>query len=184
MNPTNDDFSQEKPRYQPPTLGSNGSANNTPAGWPGVQTPPVGWPNPNQAQAPYPPPTGWEQPKPGTGKGWGPYRQAPPVVSVPLATETSFDPKAEAYKRAVKRVEAKLAFWRHLASYVIVNGALWVMALLTMGGSSSFSARFWPIWITIFWGVGLASQAWNVWGPGEHLREKMIQEEIDKMRHK
>lgn len=185
MNPSNDEFSQDKPRYQAPAVGNVGNKNSapnpTPApnGWPGV--PPNPNFNPNQ-------PSGWPQPgvppyqmPPNVG-GWGPYRNVPPMPPVPVPPP---DPQAEAYKRAAKRVEAKLAFWKHLGSYIIVNGFLWIMAFITSGNFSGHSAgRYWPIWITLCWGIGLAFQAWSIWGPGEHLREKMIEEEIEKMRNK
>jgi 2TM domain len=153
---------KDTPRYQPPT-GYTPTAGQSSASR---------WPEPAAGQGwGMPPVNGWDTSAPGA------WQQYAPSAYAPLAP----DPQAEAYKRAARRVQAKLDFYRHLASYLIVNAALWIVAFMTTWGASSWTAKFWPIWITIFWGIGLASQAWQVFGPGEHMKERMIEEEMRKM---
>jgi hypothetical protein len=161
----NDNNAKDTPRYQPPT----GYAPNA------AQTPASRWPEPAVGQGWGALPTnGWDNSAPNNWQQYAPSGYTPGVPFAP-------DPQAEAYKRAAKRVQAKLDFYRHLASYVIVNAALWIVAFMTTWGVSSWTAKFWPIWITVFWGIGLASQAWQVFGPGEHMKERMIEEEMRKM---
>ena len=58
---------------------------------------------------------------------------------------------------AVKRLKAKRDFKMHLGAYVIVNAMLvGIWALSGMG-------NFWPIWVMLFWGVGLAFNGWSAY---------------------
>lgn len=161
------DNMKDTPRYQPPSGYIPDNRQNFGSRWPepaagqGWGTPPVTQP--------------WDNP----GSGAGAWQQYAPPGYAPAAPIP--DPQAEAYKRAAKRVQAKIDFYRHLASYLIVNVALWTVAFMTTWGVSSWTAKFWPIWITVFWGIGLASQAWQVFGPGENMKERMIEEEMRKM---
>jgi hypothetical protein len=77
------------------------------------------------------------------------------------------------YQVAERRVRRKLNFYRSLGSYVIVCGLLWVIALMTNGG-------WWPVWVMIGWGFGLAWQAWDVFGPQDDpiSRQRQIEEEM------
>lgn len=56
---------------------------------------------------------------------------------------------------AVKRVKEKREFWQHLASYVIVNGAL--IGIWAIGDRG----YFWPGWVLFGWGIGIVFHAWN-----------------------
>jgi 2TM domain len=47
--------------------------------------------------------------------------------------------------------KARADFKTHLASYLIVNGMLWLLWLFTSGTHS----HPWPIWPTMGWGIGL-----------------------------
>jgi hypothetical protein len=47
--------------------------------------------------------------------------------------------------------KARADFKTHLASYLIVNGMLWLLWLFTSGTH----AHPWPIWPTMGWGIGL-----------------------------
>lgn len=95
----------------------------------------------------------------------------------------NFDPNnveyQEAYRRARQRVEAKMGFYSHLTSYVIVNGFFIVIYLFTFGGYP------WFIWPMLAWGIGLAFHFMSVFGFGRHnssdVRQRMIQEELRRM---
>lgn len=56
---------------------------------------------------------------------------------------------------AVKRLKEKREFWQHLASYVIVNGAL--IGIWAIGERG----YFWPGWVLFGWGIGIVFHAWN-----------------------
>ncbi len=60
-------------------------------------------------------------------------------------------------KAAVKRLKAKREFRMHLVTYVIIN------ALLVGIWAFSGQGHFWPIWVIVFWGVGLAFNGWTAY---------------------
>lgn len=84
--------------------------------------------------------------------------------------------ETQAYQDAKQIVERKLKFYRHLAVFVIVNGALLVMNLLHSPD------RLWSLWATFGWGIALAFQAAKVYlpAPGEAAKQRMIEEEMKK----
>jgi hypothetical protein len=53
-----------------------------------------------------------------------------------------------AQQRAMKRSKDYTGMLWHIATFVIINGMLWAIDLMT-GGS------YWAFWITLFWGVAL-----------------------------
>lgn len=71
--------------------------------------------------------------------------------------------EGERRKEAREIAEARLAFWRNLAAYIVVNPglvALWYFLPVTTGpfagGDSPFAGGdtlFWPIFPIILWGV-------------------------------
>jgi hypothetical protein len=61
----------------------------------------------------------------------------------------------------------RAAFKKHLATYIIINGFLWVVWLFTMG-SPDFTEMNednipWPMWSTLGWGIGLAFNYYNAY---------------------
>ena len=65
----------------------------------------------------------------------------------------------------------------HSAQFdVVVNGALVAINLLTSPG------YFWAGWPMFGWGIGLASHAMAVYMNNEGLRDRMIEEELEKLR--
>lgn len=79
-------------------------------------------------------------------------------------------------------------FKKHLVSYIIVNGLLWVVwAFSGHLGSSYFDGyregfHFpWPVIIMFFWGIGLFFDFFNAYfGSVKPLEEKEYQKLIDK----
>jgi hypothetical protein len=82
----------------------------------------------------------------------------------------------EAYQRAKKRAEAKLAFYLHLAIYIVVNFLLIIINLTT-------STRYlWFKWPLIVWGIGVCFHALGtfVFSGGSLIKERMIEHELKK----
>lgn len=84
--------------------------------------------------------------------------------------------------RAEKRVEAKIGFHRHLASYVIINTFIILIWLIV--GFTSHTWWPWFIFPLVGWGIGLAFHAVNTYGSAgsETRREKMVQREMNRQR--
>ncbi len=77
------------------------------------------------------------------------------------------------YEAARKRVKQIKEFYSHLASYVVVIGALALIDVL--------DGRFdWFWWAAIPWGIGLAIHAFTVWGEngifGQEWEERKMRE--------
>ncbi|MBL7883293.1 MAG: 2TM domain-containing protein [Bacteroidia bacterium] len=56
------------------------------------------------------------------------------------------------WRIAKKRVKFK----RHLATYIVVNGFLWVLWWFTHHNDYEYSRIPWPAWSTLGWGIGIA----------------------------
>ena len=87
------------------------------------------------------------------------------------------DAEDDLHRLAVRRADMRLAFRSHLTAYAIVNAGLVAIYLTTSAGD-----YFWPIWPMLGWGIGLAAHAVTVYMDGEGLRDRMIQEELEKLR--
>lgn len=61
--------------------------------------------------------------------------------------------------------QQKRSFYEHLRSYLIVNGILVLINVMTDGGS-------WVMWPILGWGIGLAFDAANTFWPSEKEIEK------------
>ena len=82
----------------------------------------------------------------------------------------------EAYRKAKRRVDAKIGFYIHLAIYVAVNTLLIAINLLTS------SQYLWFKWPLMGWGIGLFFHALGVFvfSGGSAVKEQMIQKEMKK----
>jgi hypothetical protein len=101
------------------------------------------------------------------------YKVYEPTGGGPLQpAETTDD---ELRKRAVKRLQAKAGFWTHLAVYLAVNAFLVVIWFFTGAG------YFWPIFPIAGWGIGIAANAWDVFGR-EPITEERVQREMEELR--
>lgn len=89
------------------------------------------------------------------------------------------DDDIDLHRQAVRRADAKLGFRAHLLAFVVVNAGLWVINLLT---SPDY---FWAAWPTFGWGIGLLAHGFSVYYDGGNgLRERMIQEELERLRRR
>ena len=77
---------------------------------------------------------------------------------------------------AIRRADMRLAFRSHLMAYAVVNAGLVAINLATSPG------YFWAGWPMFGWGIGLAAHAATVYFHGEGLRDRMIEEELEKLR--
>ena len=82
----------------------------------------------------------------------------------------------EVLQRIEKRVEEKLGFYTHLAVYILVNGLLIAINLITSPGT------YWFMWTLIGWGIGVLFHGLGVFvfGEGTAIRERMIDAEMKK----
>jgi hypothetical protein len=76
--------------------------------------------------------------------------------------------------RAIKRLKKRRDFAAHLLVYVLVNSAFVALWVTTSQGF------FWPIFLMVFWGIGLVMNAWDVWR-GDTFTEKQISHEMDRL---
>jgi len=73
---------------------------------------------------------------------------------------------------ALRRLKAKRDFRMHLGAYLIVNAMLVAIWALTS------RAGAWPIWVIVFWGVGLAFHGWSAYF-NQPFSEDDIRKEMD-----
>ena len=76
--------------------------------------------------------------------------------------------------RAVQRLKKRRDFHAHLLAYVLVNGFVVLIWLLT--GPTGF---FWPVFLIAAWGIGLVMNAWDVYWRRE-ITEQDIQHELER----
>jgi hypothetical protein len=78
-------------------------------------------------------------------------------------------------KQAITRLKKKRDFKTHLFIFVAVNALLVVIWAVT--NSDGF---FWPIFPILGWGIGLAANAWDVYGR-RPIGEDEIRREMDRL---
>lgn len=85
----------------------------------------------------------------------------------------------DAYQRARRRVDAKLGFYIHLGIYVAVNALL---VFLNLRHSPQYLWFFWPLF---GWGIGVCFHALGVFvfSSGSPIKERMIQQEVERQTH-
>lgn len=85
----------------------------------------------------------------------------------------------ELRRLAIRRADMKLAFRSHLMAYAVVNAGLVVIYFMT-----SFGDYFWPMWPMLGWGLGVGAHGFTVYMDGEGMRDRMIEQELEKLRRK
>ena len=70
--------------------------------------------------------------------------------------------------QAIGALKKRRDFRAHLLIYLLVNGALVTIWLTTSHGSF-----FWPMFILVFWGIGLVMNAWDVYVAQDFSEEKI-----------
>ena len=104
-----------------------------------------------------------------------------PATSQPVSGEQDDGTTAARFRRAQARVEELRGFYIHGFMYVLVNAALLGINLVTSSG------YLWFLWVTIGWGVGLASHAFVVFGVagllGKQWEDRKIREIMERDEH-
>jgi hypothetical protein len=88
-------------------------------------------------------------------------------------------PDSDLRRQAVTRIKRRRAFWMLLLTYIVVNAFLILVWAFTGRG------YFWPGWVLVGWGVGIAFSAISTFASGlsaGNPSEDEIQREIDKQR--
>lgn len=78
----------------------------------------------------------------------------------------------EQRQRAIRRIQAKRAFWVHFTVYLAVN------ALLVLIWAVTSAEYFWPVWPILGWGIGVAAQAASVYFRPAEISEAQIDREL------
>lgn len=81
--------------------------------------------------------------------------------------------------RAKRRVDQKMGFYVHALVFVLVNAGLYAINLYQ-------GAPRWHAWPLTWWGLGLAIHGVVTFlgGRGEGLRERMLADEIAKLKNR
>jgi 2TM domain-containing protein len=82
-------------------------------------------------------------------------------------------PEQAARDQAVQRLKKQRDFRGHLLAYLLVNTLLVVIWATTSHGF------FWPAFVIVPWGLGVAANAWDVYGR-QRLPEEAIQHEMER----
>lgn len=75
-------------------------------------------------------------------------------------------------EQALHRIKKRKDFQSHVVVYLLVNALLW--GLWAIGGADSDPVP-WPLWVSGGWGIGLAFNAWDVYG-----RKPITEDEIER----
>lgn len=80
-------------------------------------------------------------------------------------------------RRAQRRVAMRMGFYTHVLVYAVVNGGLFVLNI-SQGGP------LWSFWPMAGWGIGLLAHGLATWFSlnGEGMRERMLTQEIERLR--
>ena len=101
------------------------------------------------------------------------YETLKPPKPAPVEAEI-YEGDKRVYKRAEKRVKAKLRFYKHLTVYAAVNFLLLIINLLTSPRTP------WFIWPLLAWGIPLFLHGLKVFGTAKasSLKDRMLEEEL------
>ena len=86
----------------------------------------------------------------------------------------------ELRKQALTRLKKKRDFRTHAFAYMSVNLVVWgIWGVIAATGGGAWP---WPVFITLGWGVGLAMNAYDVYGT-RPISESDVQSEMDRLGH-
>jgi len=87
---------------------------------------------------------------------------------------------------AIRRVRRKRGFFSHLTVYLVVNAVLWCMWALSSSAGYGWgmhgAAYPWPVFITVFWGMGLIFHGLSVFAFHGGWEQKEINKEIKQIK--
>jgi hypothetical protein len=80
-------------------------------------------------------------------------------------------------EESLRRLKKRRDFAAHLFAYVLINLVVWGVWLAI--SLSSHGWWPWPVFVTLGWGIGIAFNAWDVYG-----RRPITEDEVQReMRH-
>jgi hypothetical protein len=91
--------------------------------------------------------------------------------------EASTKTDQELRDQAIERLKKRRDFRGHVFIYVAVNAMLVAIWAITSGGDDFF----WPIFPILGWGIGVAANAYDVYGR-KPISEDEIRREADRLR--
>ncbi|MFB9863118.1 2TM domain-containing protein [Rufibacter immobilis] len=81
--------------------------------------------------------------------------------------------EAEKDKFLWKMAKKRVAFRRHLFTYLVINLLVWAVWFFTQGQSNTTGGLPWPVWMTLGWGVALAFSYYDAYhGAQDHAVER------------
>jgi 2TM domain len=93
--------------------------------------------------------------------------------------QNSIDPQASGRDPQLWEIAKRRASFKyHLGTYVVVNGFLWAIWLLTDNDRAGDGRYPWPIWSTLGWGIGLF---FHFLGAYVYPKENSAEKEYEKL---
>jgi len=91
------------------------------------------------------------------------------------------EPMSERDKQLYKLAKKRVAFRRHLFTYLIVNAFLWAVWLFGHDAAIYHGHYYfpWPLWCTLGWGLGLGINYYSVYH-GDNLAA--VDKEYEKLK--
>lgn len=84
----------------------------------------------------------------------------------------------ELREQALAQVKKRRDLKAHAVVYTLFNLAIWGIWAVVAANSHSWWP--WPVFLTVFWGIGLAMNAWDVYFR-KPITEQELQREIDRL---
>jgi hypothetical protein len=94
-----------------------------------------------------------------------------PTTTEPNVDEVVGTTSAVLREQALRSLKKRRDFKTHVVVYALVNLVVWGIWVVTASNSGSWWP--WPIFVTLFWGIGLAMNAWDV-----YVRKPITEEEL------
>lgn len=88
---------------------------------------------------------------------------------------------AELRRVARQRLEDRRGFASHVFVYVMANAVIWLIWLVVAFNSGAWFP--WAVFPTAGWGIGLAANAWAVYGE-RPITTGMVDAEVDRLRRR
>ncbi len=79
--------------------------------------------------------------------------------------------------QALAQLKRRRDLRAHAVVYILVNLAVWGIWVVVAAGSGSWWP--WPLFLTLFWGIGLAMNAWDV-----YFRRPITEQELEREIHR
>jgi fatty acid desaturase len=85
------------------------------------------------------------------------------------------------HAQAVQSLKRRADLKAHAVVYLLVNLVVWGIWIVVGIGSHSWWP--WPVFLTLFWGIGLLMNAWDVY-MRTPISEEDVQREMERLEHK